>query len=406
MSEAYTTNMQENVWTFIDKLDEEQDYNKLIDFLKGDEFRSFGEGLAYVISRNDKGADITAKNLEKYLKNKCEENGVELSAIGSRNTFKGWFEENRPNKTSENREKLFALSFALNFNIEDVKYLFHNVYLDRAFDYRNYKESVYYYCLANGYSFNRASNIITTIEKNEGKESIETKHTNSISREVETVKTDEDLINWICKRWCNFQHNNETAIQSFKTLFERAKELALQEYKDYKISFEKPAHISEESTNFIYYIMLNCFPDKKGQEKFNSVFEKSTKIHKEIKTNFPNINAFNETNRKIDSMSREKNYDELRKNIILLKFYTFFRDALTKLQKSFGLDRESKKYNDALNEYRDSFIAGTNDLLNDCGFCELYGANPYDLLFLTCIRTENPIDTLRGIISEIIYQDE
>ena len=47
-----------------------------------------------------------------------------------------------------------------------------------------------------------------------------------------------------------------------------------------------------------------------------------------------------------------------------------------------------------------------NDLLNDCGMCELYAANPYDLIFIISMTTYNPIDTLRGIIAEIAYQDE
>lgn len=394
------------MWSFIDELDEELEYKKLIDFLNSDEFRSFGEGIACLINKKDKNADITAKNLEKYLKAKCEDNGVDLSAIGSRNTFKGWFEGKRPDKKSESREKLFALSFSLNLNIEEVKYLFHKVYLDRAFDYRNYKEAVYYYCIANGYSFNRACDIIIAIERNKNKETIEKKHTNSISREIEAIKNDEDLINWVCKRWSNFQCNNETAIQSFKTLFEKIKDAVRQEYHDYKESFDKPAHISEKSTAFIYYIILNHFPDKNTDKKFNSVFETGTNIHKEIKTNFPNINTLCEMERKIDSISCDKNYDELRKNIILLKFYTFFRNVSNELYKLFGLNDDTNEYNIKMNEYREIFIAETNDLLNDCGMCELYAANPYDLLFLTCINTENPIDTLRGIVAEIIDQDE
>ena len=48
---------------------------------------------------------------------------------------------------------MFAIAFALELNVEEVKYLFHNVYFDRAFDYRNYKEAVYYYCIINGYNY-------------------------------------------------------------------------------------------------------------------------------------------------------------------------------------------------------------------------------------------------------------
>ena len=42
-----------------------------------------------------------------------------------------------------------------------------------------------------------------------------------------------------------------------------------------------------------------------------------------------------------------------------------------------------------------------NDILNECGMCELYPANPYDFLFTYCIRTKDPIDNLRAFVTEI-----
>ena len=66
----------------------------------------------------------------------------------------------------------------------------------------------------------------------------------------------------------------------------------------------------------------------------------------------------------------------------------------------------ANEYNEKLESYRESFIAEMNDLLNDCGMCELYEANPYDLIFLVSLTTNNPIDTLRGIVAEIAHQDE
>lgn len=406
MSDSYTKYMQQNMWAFIRQLDDDTGYNEYINFLNSDEFRSFGDGLAYLIQKKDNSVDITAKNLERYLKIKCEINGVELSSIGSRNTFKAWFNGIRPDKKSENREKMFALSFALNLNVDEVIYLFHKVYLDRAFDFRNYKESVYYYCISNGYSLNRARDIIMSIEKNNDKESRETKHTESISRKIETVKNDSELIEWICTRWSNFQYNNETAIQIFKTLFEEAKNAVTEEYNFYKRSFDIPRYIRKDSTAFIYYIILNCFPDQNTENKFNSVFSNNTNIHKEIKTNFPSINTLCETERKVDSVSCDKNYDELRKNIILLKFYTYFRKISNNLYKLSLFDDDSEEYHIRFNEYREAFLVEINDCLNDCGMCELYVANPYDFLFLTCMESDNPIDTLRGIVAEIIIQDE
>lgn len=404
MSEQYTEYLQDNMWSFIDKLDEmesDQEYQRFIDFLNSDEFRSFGEGLTYLICQKDKGAKITAKNLEMYLKEKCEVNGIELSDIGSRNTFKGWFNGVRPDKKSENREKMFALAFALNLNIDEVKYLFHKVYLDRAFDCRNYKEAVYYYCIVNGYDYKKAQEIILAIENNEGKESGKKRHTLSISREIENVKNDEDLIEWVCKRWNNFQFNNDTAIRSFNELFEKAKIEAIEEYDS---GIDKTEYISKESTAFLYYVILGQFPEKNDDKKFNSVFNKNSNINKEIRTNFPSVSGFCDIERRFVASSDDKDYDALRKSIILLKFYTFFRAARKVLLQ---IDTEnSAEYERMQTKYQDAFLEELNDLLLECGMSELYVANPYDLLFLTCMCAYNPIDALRGVILEIEYSDE
>ena len=404
MENNYTEYMENNMWSFIDKLDEmesDQEYQTFIEFLNSDEFRSFGEGLADLICQKDKGVEITAKNLEKYLKEKCEVNGIKLSDIGSRNTFKNWFDGVRPDKKSVNREKMFALAFALNLNIDEVKYLFHNVYLDRAFDCRNYKEAVYYYCIVNEYDFKRAQDMILAIENNENKESGEKRHTLSISREIENVKNDEDLIEWICKRWNNFQFNNDAAVRNLNELFKRAKTEAIEEYEN---KMGETDHISKESNAFLYYVVLEQFPEKNADKKFTSVFDRNSNINKEIRTNFPSTSGFCDIERRFMSASTDKDYDSLRKNIILLKFYTFFSEACKALAKI--KTENSVAYERMRTRYQGAFFAELNDLLRECGMPELYMANPYDLLFLICMHAHNPIDILRSIVIEIKYPDE
>ena len=53
MSEVYTTHIQSNMWSFINELDENQEYKEFIVFLNSDEFRSFGDGIAYLINKKE-----------------------------------------------------------------------------------------------------------------------------------------------------------------------------------------------------------------------------------------------------------------------------------------------------------------------------------------------------------------
>ena len=142
--------MENNIWDFIDKLDEKDTHEEIIEYLREGDFRSFGEGLVDLINKKDEDANITSNTLHEYFEEKCARNGIISGEIASRNTFKNWFGNTRPRKEAKNREAMFKIAFALELNVEEVKCLFHKVYFDRTFDYRNYKEVVYYYCIVNG----------------------------------------------------------------------------------------------------------------------------------------------------------------------------------------------------------------------------------------------------------------
>lgn len=423
MKESYTVRKDETVWDFIDKLDEKDTHEEIIEYLREGKIRSFGDGLAYLINEKDKDTNITSDNLQNYLEEKCEKNGIVLKEIASsRNTFKNWFGNTRPRKEAKNREIMFKIAFALELNIEEVKYLFHKVYFDRAFDYRNYREAVYYYCIINGYNYERANNIINAIEEKE-KTLGEDRHSLSIAKAIGKVETDAELIDWICSRWVNFQYNNMTAMEIFNSLFEKAKELADKEYAEYKVDLEyreelrqkskkrykdydnegyreeddqdgvdeRIKNVCEDTIPFIYHVIFFRFSENGNND--NYMFNNSTNLHKELKSNFPDVEAFQKAYKIVnanDSKSNKKNYEELRKMIILLEFYSYF-NSVPKVAETAA----------EVFEYGNEFIAEMNDILNECGMCELYPANPYDFLFTYCIRTKDPIDNLRAFVTEI-----
>ena len=78
MKESYTVRKDETVWDFVDKLDEKDTHEEIIEYLREGKIRSFGDGLAYLINEKDKDANITSNNLQNYLEEKCEKNGIVL----------------------------------------------------------------------------------------------------------------------------------------------------------------------------------------------------------------------------------------------------------------------------------------------------------------------------------------
>ena len=47
-----------------------------------------------------------------------------------------------------------------------------------------------------------------------------------------------------------------------------------------------------------------------------------------------------------------------------------------------------------------------NALLNECGFSPLYYGNPYDWMFLYCTLSDAPLDVFRGMILEVLSEEE
>ena len=162
MNRLYTEQMEEALWQKWSVYDAE--YASAIEFLNdADEFRSFGEGLLALMQKKDPLMD-TEKAIS-HLTACCKKNGVELHDIGCINKLKSWLNGGpRPKKGIDSRESLFALAFALEFTPEETAELFHKVYLDRAFNFRNEKELVYYFCLANEKTWADAKRIIAAIE--------------------------------------------------------------------------------------------------------------------------------------------------------------------------------------------------------------------------------------------------
>lgn len=151
--------MENALWQKWNELDDEFDNTETLDFLNSEDgFRTFGDGVIALI--NKKYPDANFENVRKFLAAMCNENNMDINDIGSRNTLKNWFEgDKRPKKGETDREHMFALAFALNFTTDETAELFHKVYLDRAFDFRNEKELVYYFCISNNKKWSDAKSI-------------------------------------------------------------------------------------------------------------------------------------------------------------------------------------------------------------------------------------------------------
>lgn len=351
-------------------LDTNDDMHSAIIDVLNNSFRSFGEGIVAQMEEKA-GREISEPLL--YLKERCLENGIDLSEIGSLNTLKSWFAGGpRPKKAERSRMSMFALAFALKLSVKETADLFHKVYLDRAFDYREVYDVVCYYCLANNRTWDHAKQLMKFVPS-DGACADQTVYTNVLRCSLDSIKADEELLRFLGQHAHNLSQKNVTAKAKLETLIDKAIAVAAEEEKNAEQQ-DLFRGSDRSSRSFAYEVITGISPS--GDKGTISVF-KNAALPKEIKSRFPEAASFSKA---------DPTYEEVRKMIILLYSYIFWFNV------------QMKKVVVDLEDY----TAELNAVLAECGYSELYVGNPYDWLFMYCTLEERPLDVFRGILAEVV----
>ena len=376
--EKYTEQIQnelyEGKWSVYDT--SEDDYAEMVDYLNSSNFRSFGEGLISQISKKVLEGESDLDCLKRCFKEK----NIDIKELGSPNTPKNWLNGGeRPKKGEESRRKMFVLAFALGLNVEETVYLFQRVFLDRAFNPRNYKELIYYYSIENAFPFSKAVEMILQVDFESYDITDKTVYTKVIADVIGQSKSESDIIKYINSHPHNFSINNTAAKDIVTQYISRAKKVVLEEIQSFDSLYV--ANKDKDSLNFMYETIIGqTITTDSGTDK--SLF-KNADLPKEISTSFPTPQIF-------AKLHKNPTYDELRKMLILLFSYCFWY----KTQKS--------------NDYADidDYVEQLNDLLTEANLPTIYPGNPMDWLFCFCTMADRPLDTFRAILSEVLDVEE
>ena len=398
MEYTYTYNLEREIWNLAEELDDTHDYGMVVDFLNGKEgFKPFGARLAAFISKKLSLPSTDSKTIINALSGKCEKNGVSISEIGSPNTLRNWFEKDkRPKKGIASRHSMFALAFALNLSVDETKDLFHKIYLDRAFNYRDEKEVIYYFCQKNNKSWTDAARLIANADGLSKDYSDHTQYTQAISNSVDSFQAEQDLLEYICQNGHNFEKNSLTAKTKLEYYLSEAKKCAKDEIENsHKRDYYQGKWTSNLSNNTLYDIILDRIVPTKNEENktagTNTIFNNAN-LPQEIKNRFPEAGTFSK---------RDMTSEEYRKAIILIFSYWYW----------YQLQSTKKDYSDE--DYKQSI----NSVLQECNFSELYYGNPFDWMFMYCIYTStqddfkekiyyhHPLLLFRDLLAQVLNED-
>ena len=374
----YTEKMENALFEQWDEFDDyNEDYSSLIEKLNSENaFRTFGDGLLFFLQKRN--PELTAETAIKYIDELCSKNGVSVGNIASTNTLKSWFKGGpRPKKGEDSRSSMFALAFALQLNPDEAADLFHKVYLDRAFDYRNADEIIYYFCLNNKKSWADAKKLIDAAKDFGQEKNDHTVYTSQIKADVDSFADENELLLYLKNHAHNLEKSNVSAKKNLADLIDLAKKTANEETEqpEYADDFRGS---DRDSLNFTYEVITSM--SVSGDKGTKTLF-KNARLPKEIKNRFPEAAILSK---------KEPTYEELRKLIVLLFSYTYWY----KVQWT-NVDADV-----------DDYIAQINVYLVDSGFSPMYYGNPFDWMFLYCALNERPLDVFRGLISEVLEAEE
>ncbi len=372
--------------------DVEDNYTVLVDKINSaDFFEPFSERLLRYLSKHE-GVEYTPNEAALFLYQKMKAAG----AVPNRNTLKNWLnvggspEGNAgPNMGDAGREAMFQVAFALGLKTGETEDFFHRVFLDKAFNARNVREFVYFYCIHHGRTYTEAQNLASEAERLllSGDDSASAADTVLIRNAGQTAGDDAELLAFISEHYLSFTRKNETAQREQDRLLSELRGtddrrgLAEEEYLSFRPSDDKSSEgRNVHSVDFVLDMAVNGADQIKktggvpGVKRAREVFAR-----KEISNQFPNANT----------ISHSDSAYILRKNIIFLFFYWFW----------------VKDYLEGHPDWDDeTFREELNNILYRCGFSPLYFGNPYDWLFLFCsylvLNEVSPLDVFRGILSE------
>ena len=365
--------MNDAIWNKYTEYDtEDYEFDKLIKYLNSSNFRSFKEGLISFIQPRAKEGEVPIDCLKRC----CIENDVDIyKDLATRNTIKDWFSGVRsPQKGEDSRRKMFVLAFALSLNTDETADLIQKVFLDRAFNPRNYKELIYYYCIERGLSLKQADNIISKINIQTASPTDKTVYTQEIATVINQVQDDDKLIEYINTHPHNFSISNKSAKEAVDKYIRKAKEYIKKEIVSPAFDEIKSGKTTD-SINFMYEVIIS---QPTTNEKGTKTIFGNAELPKEIKVNFPEATTFSK---------KEPTYDELRKMLVLLFSYCFWYNV---------------QYQNTTEYDIDDYITQINDLLYQVGLAPIYPGNPFDWMFCFCTLQEMPLDTFRAIIADAL----
>lgn len=335
------------------------------------------------------------------------------------NTLSRWIgNDDVPVSNIVSREIMYKLCFALGMDEVATRNFFYKGCLERPFNFKNIRESVYYFCLKHRKNYLEAEHILDIIETTAAIDNPDADNlTSVIANRIKNIRTVDELISYLVENRSGFTHHNNSAYQLIENellplckklatrelprinvyrsvgVHDKDKEKKLPDTAPYPWKFPEAELFEDDEVDSVDSLLTviygyNARATFKNEKIFKySISDKAaSKFPRLIKENFPQREQFQQI------AKREASASVVRKALIMLKFYEFFTQAYLD-------DPMASNFNPDIWE---EFVDEMNTVLEICGYVQLYWRNPFDWMIGHCAREatdgRNPVDRLRDLI--------
>lgn len=401
------------------------DCNEAYQYLQNSaNFVSFHTGLTTLMQRcGYTGSSEDVEEKTAYLQQKLAAIHVKITEITVRDWFSG---KRRPSLDSRSRKLVYEICFALGASFELVQEFFRQVYFSRSFNCHTIKEAVYYYCLHQNHSYDHALELYETIKampETAKFEASDPVYTDQIRNALDNCHSDEEFLAYFSRNKSIFDRWNQKAlfyIEEFIRQIRGTKEDIgrIEAFRKVGTIPDAKTLTTPSASGLIiqeFFIQARHFGRKWTYAKQNVtsidfmlefIIDPIEPVHKKaklpdiVKLNFPSKKTFSKILNRSQSET-STSYDSIRKCLILLKFYHFWVTLELMMDSGNAAEDSQTEYAD----YFDDFCEEMAQLLEECGYEELYERNPYDWIFLWASTTKHPLESFRGVMKAIDFDD-
>lgn len=355
-----------------------EDYDEDMLFLTRDidelnERKVFLEGVAAYL-----GKDIhtSADELLAEVKSRYKEKGITLAR-----TVKTWFqkEDTSPSIDQAYRRNLYDFCIAMGMDYQTTAEFFFKYFLTIPFNYKDRDDAVYFYCLKEKRPYPIVKQMLEVADSFEATNT-DVAFTEEIGLHILDIHSDEEFLEYLHNHCYDRKHQYTTAKRKVAELVAANKRIVPGRDKDDRELLFEDLGTTKTSA------LLKAILDYRYQSK--DAAQRKLLKESELPT-FPRDGDID----KIIASYNDVSFDLLRRSLILMKFYNYYRMNQIHTHRA-TMDEEQ------IAEYFEDFYSEINSDLAECGFVQMYVRNPYDWIILHCANSPDPIFYLQDFIDK------